>query len=156
MKWLLLFGTKIIIKVESTFSTFCSLSNGIAKNSSFKPSKQNKIFKDWASNVISRIFNHLLHSSFVVPFVPFKFKLRLKNPLLKKPDGVIAFYSRLFSCKTTYLAHSLSNKQHPNSKYGINKILLCYRPINVKPHGGGGHGVGHLIDFSLLTLRNFI
>ena len=34
--------------------------------------------------------------------------------------------------------------------------MLCYGPINVRPHGGGGHGGGHLIYFSLLTLRNFI
>ena len=34
--------------------------------------------------------------------------------------------------------------------------MLCYGPINVKPHGGGGHGGGHLIDFSLLAFGNFI
>ena len=34
--------------------------------------------------------------------------------------------------------------------------MLCYGPINVKPRGGGGHGGGHLIDFSLLTFGNFI
>ena len=34
--------------------------------------------------------------------------------------------------------------------------MLCYGPINVKPHGGEGHGGGQLIDLSLLTLGNFI
>ena len=34
--------------------------------------------------------------------------------------------------------------------------MLSYGPINVKPNGGGGHGGGHLIDLSLLTLGNFI
>ena len=33
---------------------------------------------------------------------------------------------------------------------------VCYGPINAWPHKVGEPGGGHLIDFSLLTLRNFI
>ena len=39
-------------------------------------------------------------------------------------------------------------------------VCYVYGPINVRLHGEGGHvggyGGGHLIDFSLLTIRNFI